>query len=71
MVGYFSLPKCKHVHSNFSKKHLMLQDNGDELNEKRMFHGTRDTNIPLICKEGFDFRVANRGRIGSGNYISL
>ena len=50
----------------------MLQDNGeDELNEKRMFHGTRDTNIPLICKEGFDFRVANRGRIGSGNYISL
>merc|ERR1711963_951398 len=52
----------------------MIQEIGqNNLNERYLFHGTRNENINKIAAEGFDMRVptANGARFGKGIYFAL
>ncbi|KAH9502911.1 Protein mono-ADP-ribosyltransferase parp12 [Bulinus truncatus] len=38
-------------------KHMVEEIGLQNVKERALFHGTKASNIPLICKEGFDMRV--------------
>ena len=54
-------------------KQRMVEKNGGEVNEKELFHGTRDTLPEKIYRseQGFDFRYSAMGSWGSGTYFAV
>ena len=57
---------------NFSKQRMFTK-NGGVVNEKMLFHGTRDTPPEKVFKseQGFDFRFASSGLWGTGTYFAV
>ena len=55
-----------------SKKRLSIK-NGNRINEKLLFHGTRQTPPEKIYRseKGFDFRFARQGLWGEGTYFAV
>ena len=39
---------------------MQQENNGKEVLEKHLFHGTKCANIDAICRKGFDWRVCGR-----------
>ena len=54
-------------------KQRMVEKNGGEVNEKELFHGTRETLPEKIYRseQGFDFRYSAMGSWGSGTYFAV
>ena len=57
---------------SFSKQR-MFEKNRGTVNEKELFHGTRDTPPEKVFKseQGFDFRFASSGMWGTGTYFAV
>ena len=54
-------------------KQRMAEKNGGEVNEKKLFHGTRKT-LPedvYASEHGFDFRFADKAMWGKGTYFAV
>ena len=56
----------------FSKQRMSERNNGN-VNEKKLFHGTRGTQPEKIFKseQGFDFRFSSQGLWGTGTYFAV
>ncbi|KAM4614642.1 protein mono-ADP-ribosyltransferase PARP11 [Polymixia lowei] len=54
------------------KKQLMRIQGIKEVNERRLFHGTKASNVHNICRYNFDFRLAgtNGHSFGKGTYFA-
>lgn len=52
---------------------VLLKNNNGSVNERLLFHGTRNTAPENIydCDEGFDMRYSNPGMWGRGNYFAV
>ena len=57
----------------FQHAERMKKKNGGTINEKMLFHGTRNTPPSSIYnnEEGFDMRFSNAGMWGTGNYFAV
>ena len=57
----------------FHHSKRMKKKNGGVINEKMLFHGTRNTPPSSIYQdeEGFDMRFSNAGMWGTGNYFAV
>jgi len=56
----------------FLQRQMVAAGNGDDPNEKKLWHGSRNDAYETILKEGFDHRVANLGgAIGAGIYFGV
>jgi len=52
------------------REEMALKNNG-YINERMLYHGSRNDATMIICREGFDARVANlNGAIGAGTYFA-
>ena len=56
----------------YQHRDRMKRKNDGKINEKLLFHGTRDTSPSSIYKDevGFDMRFCNAGMWGIGNYFA-
>ncbi|XP_054480599.1 protein mono-ADP-ribosyltransferase PARP11-like [Anoplopoma fimbria] len=52
------------------KKQLMRIQGVKEIQEKRLFHGTKLPNVDSICKYNFDLRLSEQGCYGQGIYFA-
>ncbi|XP_035806110.2 protein mono-ADP-ribosyltransferase PARP11 isoform X2 [Amphiprion ocellaris] len=52
------------------EQQLMRIHGVKDIQEKRLFHGTKITNVDSICKYNFDLRLAERGVYGKGIYFA-
>ena len=57
---------------SFAKKR-MSKKNKDQVNEKHLFHGTRDTPPEKVYRseKGVDFRFSREGLFGTGSYFAV
>ena len=57
---------------SFFKERMSVKNHG-KVNEKKLFHGTRDTQPEKIfkCEQGFDFRLSSQGIWGTGTYFAV
>lgn len=50
----------------YLKRDEIAKSNNNNAKETYLFHGTASNNMPIITKDGLDFRVANlNGSIGT------
>lgn len=57
----------------FAKQRLGAKNNGGQVNEMKLFHGTSTTDPKKIYKseQGFDFRYSSQGLWGTGSYFAV
>ncbi|XP_056373926.1 protein mono-ADP-ribosyltransferase PARP12-like isoform X2 [Hyla sarda] len=56
----------------WQKEQMKKINQGQKVNEKRLFHSTEDKNIDAICYQNFDWRLcgAHGNRYGEGSYFA-
>ena len=63
----------KHLWKRYQQSRDRLRDKHSKVNEKELFHGTRDKPATTICEseDGFDMRHSREGMWGWANYFAV
>lgn len=58
---------------NVKRSEMIQENDGIDVEERRLFHGTQSSVVECICKKGFDWRVCGKNGTlyGQGSYFAV